>query len=145
MGYHHIVCIVDGSRGSERAEVRAAEIAKENNAELTYVFLEDTGFLERRAPLTKGGVSLEEGFNNIGKLLLEKARESAEKIGVNCKEEILKGNEAVMLIKKLPEMKADLLVASIERAGLFFDLDRNDLDSKIEEIREKTGIETLLF
>jgi len=143
--YKHVVCIVDGSKESEKAETRAAEIARDNGAELTYLFLEDTGFLSRRAPLTKGGGSLERGMDNIGRLLLGKAGERARKVGIPCREEILKGNETKMLIEKLPEMKADLLVASIAHAGLLFDIDRNDLDTKIEEIREKTGVDTLLF
>lgn len=127
MAYKHVVCEVDGSEKSGEVQVRAAKIAKDNGARLTYIFLADTDFIEKLAPMTKGGNALNKGMENIGKVLLSLAKERAEKVGVESQEEVIQGWEVALLKKKLEKLEADLFVSHHERNNPIFAADKTDM------------------
>jgi hypothetical protein len=136
---------VDGSEKSAKAQEGAAELAAENKSKLTYIFLADTAFLDSMATLTRGGHALDSGMENIGNVLLDKARKVAESKGVQSAGEVLKGKETKSLEGRLIGLGADLLVTHLEQGSRLLDIDKNDLESKIDEIKEKTGVELLLY
>ncbi len=145
MAYKHIVCVVDGSKESAKAQEGAAKLAAENKSKLTYIFLADTAFLDSMATLTRGGDSLDAGMENIGNVLLEKAQKLAVAKGVKSEGEVLKGKEQKSLEEELVRLGADLLVTHLEQGSHLLDIDKNDLESKRDEIKERTGITLLLY
>jgi len=145
MGYRHIVCIVDGSEESARAQEGAAELAAENKSKLTYIFLADTAFLDSMATLTRGGNVLDAGMSNIGHVLLDRAEKIAASKGVQCDKEVLKGEEMKSLEKELVRLGADVLATHLDQGSWLLDIDKNSLESGISEIKEKTGVELLLY
>jgi len=145
MPYKHIICVVDGSKESERAQEGAAELALNDKSKLTYIFLADTGFLDKMSALARGGRSLDTGMENIGNLLLDRAQEIARAKGVESEREILTGGEAESLEKEMSRLGVDLLVTHLEQGSFLLDIDRNDLESRLAEVKEKTGVEVMVY
>ncbi|MFQ5431972.1 MAG: universal stress protein [Nitrospinota bacterium] len=144
MAYKHIACVVDGSAESAKAQERAATLAAKNKSKLTYIFLADTAFLGSMATLTRGGKTLDAGMENVGNVLLDRAQKIASSKGVKCNREVLKGEETRSLEEELVRLGADVLVAHLEQGSLLLSIDKNDLESSICEIKERTGVELLI-
>ncbi len=145
LAYKHVVCVVDGSEESAKAQEGAALLAAENKAKLTYIFLADTIFLDNMAGLTRGGKTLEAGMENVGNVLLDMAQKIASSKGVECGREVLKGKETKSLEKELGRLGADVLVVHLEQGGLLLNMDKNDLESSIGGIKGRTGVELFIY
>jgi nucleotide-binding universal stress UspA family protein len=133
----HIVVSTIGSDSCRRAEKKGIELAKKENAKLTFLYIVDTSFLSGIPRRVHGVESTERELKRIGRLILERAKEKAEEKGVEAETAIRTGNVLEGLQKFLKESGADLLLIGREKRGL---LDRRLMKTSPTELEEITGI-----
>ena len=90
----NIVCGITGSENSRKAVRVAADLALKDSAQLTYVYVVDTGFLK--------GLTVDEGV------------EAASSMGVQAKKVLRKGRIMDEVSKVIQEVGGDLLVVGDE-------------------------------
>jgi nucleotide-binding universal stress UspA family protein len=145
MGYKSIVCGVTGSEHAKKAALEAAILAKANEADLTYVYAVDLTFLKggKTGLATTQGV--EESLENLGRHILDAAKEIAWTQGVSPREVIMKGSVLEVLKKVILQQEADLLVLGHEERTFFEKfLTEGDVEDHIEKLKKDTGVEVIV-
>ena len=138
MGYKKIVCGVTGSEHGQKAALEAARLAKENHADLVYVYAVDLEFL-------RGGVAhlgAEDSLEHIGATILEMAEEVAVSQGVTPKKIVRRGPVLEVLKGVISQEGADLLILGHEERTFFEKLFvGGEVEDHVEELRRQTGVE----
>jgi nucleotide-binding universal stress UspA family protein len=141
MGYTKIVCGVTGSEHSLKAAQEAARLAKENGADLIFVYAVDTTFLK--------GITVEltsefaqKTLEHLGSQILDRAEEVALSQGITSPKKILKPGPVLEVLKQvLFEEKADLLIIGHESRSFFEKiLFKGEVEDHIQELINRTGV-----
>ncbi|WP_018662494.1 universal stress protein [Heyndrickxia acidiproducens] len=106
--YHNILIAVDGSKEADWAFLKAIEIAKRNNAELSVVHVVDNRSLATLTPIDS---TLYDQNQKFGDELLSNYKDRAEKNGVKVQTIIQQGSPKIAITKNIaPRIKADLII-----------------------------------
>lgn len=142
MKYKNIVCGVTGSACAKKAALEAARLARSENADLTYVYAVDSGFLKSGKA---GGRLTEESLEQLGRHILENAVQTALAEQVTARMLITKGSFPDVLKRVIQEQKADLLVLAHEEKTFsekhFLE---GDIANYIEMLKKETGVDVSL-
>jgi nucleotide-binding universal stress UspA family protein len=146
MAYKKIVCGVTASAHSQKAALEAARLARQDGAELVYVYAVDLEFLAggRMGSLSQDviGTSLEA----LGGHILDYAEQIAASAGVKLKKIVRRGQVLDVLKQVMSEEKADLLVLGHEkRTFLEKALFKGDVEDHVKELKAKTGAEVMII
>lgn len=140
MAYNSIVCGVTGSLHAQEAALRAAVLAKENNARLTLVYAVDTTFLRSGVAMQCDTCEVAKSLERLGAHILAMAEEIAQSQGVTPKKVVRKGKVLDVLRSVVEEEKAELLVLGHEKRTFFEKvLFRGEVEDHIEELKKQTG------
>ncbi|MBI4766248.1 MAG: universal stress protein [Deltaproteobacteria bacterium] len=145
MDYKKIVCGVTGSEHSMKAAREAARLARENQAELIFVYAADAAFLKGlTVQLTSdfGQKTLE----HLGGHILDRAEEIASEQGVPNPKKILRPGSVMEILKQvIAEEKADLLVIGHEERSFFEKiLFKGEVEDHVQELINRTGVSVLV-
>jgi nucleotide-binding universal stress UspA family protein len=146
MAYKKIVCGVTASAHSQKAALNAARLAKQDGAELIYVYAVDVTFLEggRTVSLTEDVVA--DSLEKVGKYILELAGQIAAAQEVKPKKILRRGRVLDVLKLVMSEEKADLLVLGHEKRTFFEKaLFKGDVEDHIQELKSQTGTEVIVI
>jgi nucleotide-binding universal stress UspA family protein len=146
MGYRKIVCGVTASAHSQKAAREAARLAKENGAELIYVYAVDLTVL---ASGNTGSLSTDvvrKSLENLGNQIMELAQKIAASQGMEAKKALKEGPVLDVLKEVIIEEKADLLVLGHEERTFFEKaLFKGDVEEHARELQERTGAEVKII
>jgi nucleotide-binding universal stress UspA family protein len=142
MSYKSIVCGVTGSAHAQKAALKAAVLAKENDAQLTYVYVVDTDFFRKGIAVELSSHFITESLQHLGTHILGVAEQLALTQGITPKKIVKTGRILEALQEVVKEEKADLLVLGHEERTFFEKaLFKGDVESHVEELKKKTGID----
>lgn len=144
MEFKKIVCGVTGSPGSEKAALAAAELARDNHAELVYLYAVDLAFL--------GGLTVElrpeyaeKSRAHLGQHILDDAEQAALALGVKPVKALRMGKVLEVIQAALKEEGADLLV--IDDEGRTF-VEKHLLGGRVvdfaEDLQAQTGVKVMV-
>jgi len=108
-----IVCGITGSENSRKAFRVAAEMALKDSAQLTYVYVVDTGFLKGLTVELRPEYA-ESFLERLGSQILDEAVEAASSMGVQAKKVLRKGRIMDEVSKVIKEVGGDLLIVGDE-------------------------------
>jgi len=139
MGNRKIVCGVTASAHSQKAALEAARLAREEKAELVYVYAVDTAFLEKGSTgsLTQDVVA--KSLETLGKHILDHASRLAAAQGVSPKSVLRRGRVLEVLKQVLAEEGADLLVIGHEKRTVFERYLFRGVEDHAGELKAQTG------
>ena len=146
MTYKKIICGVTGSEHSLKAAQEAARLAKENQAELIFIYAVDATFLK--------GITVQlttefaqKTLEHLGGHILDRAEEIAASEGILHPKKILKPGEVLEVLKQvIAEEKADLLVIGHEDRSFFEKiLFKGEVEDHVQELINRTGVSVLIF
>ncbi len=144
MGYKTVVCGVTGSPGSEKAALTAAEMARDHQARLVYVYAVDSSFMSGLTVELRTEYA-EQALANLGRQILDDAGRAAQALGVNPAKVLRTGKVLEVILAVLEEEKADLLVIGDE--GRTF-VEKHLLGGRVadfaEELQARTGVKVLV-
>jgi nucleotide-binding universal stress UspA family protein len=146
MAYKKIVCGVTASAHSQKAALEAARLAKQDGADLIYVYAVDVTFLEggRTGSLTEDVVA--GSLAQVGEYILELAGQIAAAQEVKPKKILRRGRVLDVLKLVMSEEKADLLVLGHEKRTFFEKaLFKGDVEDHIQELKSQTGTEVIVI
>jgi nucleotide-binding universal stress UspA family protein len=146
MTYKKIVCGVTASAHSQKAALEAARLAKQNGAQLFYVYAVDLAFLKggRMGSLSQDVVAQE--IEKLGKQIMALAEQIAASEGVKPEKIIRRGTVLEVLGQVMNEQKADLLVLGHEERTFFEKhLFKGDVEDHIRELKARTGAEVTII
>ncbi|MHC1743673.1 MAG: universal stress protein [Syntrophobacteraceae bacterium] len=142
MAYTSIVCGVTGSQHAQEAALRAAMLAKEDNARLTYVYAVDTTFLRSGVAMQCDTCEVAKSLEHLGNHILAMAEALAQLQGVTPKKVVRKGKVLEVLKSIVVEEQADLLVLGHEKRTFFEKaMFQGDVEDHIDELKRQTGVE----
>ena len=142
MAYKKIVCGVTASAHSQKAALEAVRLAKEDQAELIYVYAIDLDFLSsgKAGSLTEDVVA--DSLRKVGETILELAGQIAASQGVKPRKIARRGRVLDVLKQVLTEEKADLLVLGHEKRTFFEKaLFKGSVEDHTQEPKAQTGTE----
>jgi nucleotide-binding universal stress UspA family protein len=137
-----ILCGTIGSPESKRAEERAIELARQYNAELIFVYIVDTGFLDGLERKLHGKNDINIGLQRIGELILKDAQKRAHAAGIEAKIEVIQDMNILEGIELLiKEQNIDILVIGKEKRGLLEKhLIGGEVYKFVDSIAARTGV-----
>ncbi len=146
MSYKKIVCGVTGSEHSLKAAGEATRLAKENQAELIFVYVVDATFLKGMTVQLTTEFA-QKTLENLGAHILERAEEIAASQGVLNSKKILRPGSILEELKKIiDEEQADLLVIGHEERSFFEKiLFKGEVEDHIQELINRTGVSVLVI
>ncbi len=139
-----ILCATRGGEASYRTQDAVIALAQEQNDNIVFLYVVDTGFLGYTERAVRPDVVATE-IENMGRFLLAMACERAEKQGVEAVSCIKRGKLTAALKENATEQGATLIAlgrASSDEASRFR---LADLQSLTTEIAKETGIETRII
>lgn len=140
MAYKNIVCGVTGSEASQKGALEAARLARENQANLIFVYAVDNTFLKGMT------VELTSDFANktlehLGSHILDRAEEIAQGQGITPKRILKQGPVLAVLKQVLSEEGADLLIIGHEERSFFEKvLFKGEVEDHVQELINQTGV-----
>ncbi|MGD2161541.1 MAG: universal stress protein [Anaerolineales bacterium] len=131
-----------GGEASQPNQDRAIQIAKEENAELYFLYIADVSFLDRLASPVL--VDMEAELSEMGEFVLAIAQERAEKQGVQAQALVRSGVFSEVIASVIEEQEIDTLILGSpqEETGI---TTREYLTSLSEELGERFDLEILLL
>jgi nucleotide-binding universal stress UspA family protein len=140
MSYKKIVCAVTGSEASRKAALKAAQLAKEYQAGLIFVYAVDASFLKgMTVELTSDFVG--KTLEHLGGHILDRAEEIAHVQGVNPKKILKYGPVLEVLKQVLSDEGADLLIIGHEGRSFFEKvLFKGEVEDHVQELIKQTGV-----
>ena len=146
MAYKKIVCGVTASAHSQKAALEAARLARQDGAELVYVYAVDLEFLTggKLGSLSQDviGASLEA----LGVHIVNYAEQIAAAQGVKPKKIVRRGKVLDILKLVMSEEKADLLILGHEERTFFEKaLFKGDVEDHVQELKARTGAEVKII
>lgn len=138
--------ILHPTRGGEASypnQDRVIAIAKEQNAQLIFLYVSDVQFLNRMASQVVLDVVAKE-IDEMGDFLLAMAQERAEKAGLSAEALVRRGVFYDVLIEVIEEYQVDTLIlgSSSEGQGL---TTPEFLEQLSSEISEETGVTVIIL
>ncbi len=110
-----IVCATRGGEACRRTQERAIQLAKEQNAELIFLYAADPGIV---GPVDESlHEALKKETSRLGTALLHMAQARAEKQGLTAQTLVLQGPAQESIIEYLQELGAGTLVLGAPRSG----------------------------
>jgi len=144
MGYKKIVCGVTCSEASARAATRAAQIAKDDNAELIYLNVADTTFL-KGITVSSRPQHAEDSLLCFGDHCLQYAKEIARALGVSSRTATRTGRVYTVIKDFILEEQADLLVIGHETRTFFERFILNgEVERHVDKLKNETGIDVVV-
>jgi nucleotide-binding universal stress UspA family protein len=146
MSYKKIVCGVTASVHSQKAALEASRLAKENLADLIFVYAVDVTFLAkgRTGSLTEDVVA--DSLRKVGENILDLAGKIAASQGVEPRKIVARGTVLDVLKQVVSSEKADLLVIGHEERTFFEKaLVKGDVEDHILELKAQTGTEVKII
>jgi nucleotide-binding universal stress UspA family protein len=142
MGYKKIVCGVTGSAHAQKAALEAAVIAKENSAELIYVYAVDSKFARGGIAVEVSHTFIDESLEKLGGHILDHAAEIARTQGITPKKVLKRGAVMDVLKDVVKEEGADLLMIGHEGRS-FFDkfFKKGDVEDDPKELKKIAGVD----
>ena len=137
-----ILCPTRGGERSFPNQDRAAALAKERNAELIFLYINDVTFLNQVASPVL--IDLEAELEEMGEFLLTMAQDRAAKLGVEAQAIVRQGVFREAIAEVIPEFGVDILVlgSSDEDAG---HTTSDYLRSLSAKLSQEHGIEVILL
>lgn len=133
-----IICATRGGEGSLVAQQQAIARAKENDHDLVFVYVVDIHTIGEFDHHLDDAVGREMYW--LGKVLLNIAKQRADKAGVKAKTDILTGVLEDKLVSCLEDYQADLLMLGAPR-GTTAKLNGDDaVEQFVQRLKAKTGI-----
>ncbi|MGD8814142.1 MAG: universal stress protein [Anaerolineales bacterium] len=137
---NRILCATRGGEESISAQYRAIQLAKERGAELVFIYVADSSFLDRSAASIV--VDIQDELSKMGEFFLTMAVERADASGVVAESVIRVGVFRNELIRAAKELDASLIVLGkpggrINRQGLA------DFEAFKKELGQETGAEVV--
>jgi nucleotide-binding universal stress UspA family protein len=131
-----------GGEASKPNQDRAIQIAKEEGAELYFLYIADVSFLDRLASPVL--VDMEAELSEMGEFVLAIAQERAAKQGVDAKALVQSGVFSEVLTSVIEEHDIDTLILGSpqEETGI---TTREYLTGLSEELGERFDLEILLL
>ena len=131
-----------GGEASQPNQDRAIQIARENNAELFFLYIADVSFLDRLASPVL--VDIEAELSEMGEFVLAIAQERAAKRGVEAQALVQSGVFSDVIAEIIEEHDIDTLILGSpeERTGI---TTREYLTNLSEELGERFDLEILLL
>ena len=146
MAYRKIVCGVTASAHSQKAALEAARLAKENGAELVYVYVVDLSFLKGGKSGSLSSDVVGQSIEKLGRQIVDLAEQIAASVGVKPVKIVRKGSVLEVLGQVMTEQKADLLVLGHEERTFFEKhLFKGDVEDHLSELKAKTGAEVTII
>ncbi|MFP5213756.1 MAG: universal stress protein [Acidobacteriota bacterium] len=142
MGYKKIVCGVTGSAHAQKAALEAARLAKENCAELVYVYAVDSTFARGGMAVELSHEYVDESLERLGGYILDHASELARTQGVVPKKVVKRGAVMDVLKEVVKAEGADLLMIGHEGRS-FFDkvFKKGDVEDDPVELKKIAGVD----
>lgn len=137
-----ILCSTRGGKDSLPAQDAAIELAKEQGERLLFLYVVDTGFLNRTERAVRPDVVAQE-MANLGEFLLTMARERAEEAGVYADIRVCQGDFRCELEEVIRQEYVDVLILG-RPAGEGSAFKLAALEELAAKIEESTGIEVRL-
>jgi nucleotide-binding universal stress UspA family protein len=136
-----ILCATRGGDESLQTQRRAIELAKEQGARITFIFVVDVRFLEHyAAPYIP---AMADEMKRLGEFLLLMAQERAEQAGVEANYTVRRGELKPTLIEAAREYRAALIILGRPAEGNVTTLEY--LEQELcPAIEAATGIKTIL-
>jgi nucleotide-binding universal stress UspA family protein len=104
-----IVCATRGGKASKQTQDAAIALARARNADLVFLFIVDTGFLDKTERAVRPDVVVEE-MKHMGEFLLSMAQERAAAQGIQAQMSIRHGKVRQELMDAVKEEGADMLI-----------------------------------
>lgn len=133
-----ILCATRGGEASIPAQRYAIKLAKEQNAEIAFLYITDVQFLIHATGTATVDVATE--LDHMGEFLLLMAQERAAKEGVTSTIHIERGVFREALIRVAEELEAVMVVIGTPDEGNI--TAQEHLESVAAAIKEELGIET---
>jgi nucleotide-binding universal stress UspA family protein len=140
MNYKKIVCGVTGSAASQKAALKAAQLAKENEADLIFVYAVDISFLKGMTVELTSQFA-QKTLEHLGGHILDQAEEVSAGVGITPRKVLRPGEVLEVLKQVLKEEKADLLVIGHEERSFFEKvLFKGVVEDHLQELILQTGV-----
>ncbi len=138
-----IVCATRGGEASHRTQERAIALARERNAELTFLCIVDASFA---GPLNKRlTAALDDELKRLGRSLLHIAETRAQEKGVPVQTVCMSGPVQDNIQAYLDQVNASTLVIGQSRPNVMHHaLGMGDADDFAEALRRTTGVEVIV-
>lgn len=133
-----ILCATRGGEGSIRAQDAAIALAKEQNAELWFMYVVDIGFMDKSLYAMRPDVVKGE-MEKLGEFLLAMAQEQARQQGVAAEYILRHGDLRQELIKTARDGDMDLVVLG-KPAGEQIALALDALEALASAIEVEAGV-----
>jgi nucleotide-binding universal stress UspA family protein len=146
MAYKKIVCGVTASAHSQKAALEAARLARQDGAELVYVYAVDLEFLARGRMGSLSQDVIGTSLEALGGHILDYAVQIAAALRVKPKKIVRRGHVLDVLRQVMSEEKADLLVLGHEKRTFFEKhLVKGDVEDHVQELKTRTGAEVKII
>ena len=136
-----ILCATIGSQSCKRAEDKAIDLAVDNKAELTFLYVVDSSFMDSVAVEIHGQSEVDSGLTKIGDIILEKAKKKAKAKKINAKTLIKEGTANDVIKNAVKETQTDLLVIGNEKRSWINEfLIKSSVGDFVKNISNDTGV-----
>jgi len=137
-----ILCATRGGQDSQRTQLAAIALAKEQGDELVFLYVADASFLDNiAAPVV---VDVQSELDQMGRFQLAIAQEQAAEEGLDAQIAIRHGHLREELIKAAQELGATTIVlGSPQQETAVFD--ETDIWAFVSELEAETGTEILVI
>ncbi|MBN1135748.1 MAG: universal stress protein [Anaerolineae bacterium] len=136
-----ILCATRGGEDSQRTQMAAITLAKEQGDELIFLYVADASFLDNIAAAVVVDVQAE--LDQMGRFQLAIAQEQAAEQGVEAQIAIRHGHLREELIKAAKELGATFVVlGSPQQETAVFE--ESDLYAFVAEVETQTGAQVLV-
>lgn len=136
-----ILCATRGGDTSFATQDKAIQLAQERDAELIFLYVVDTRFIDKTsAPIV---VDVEGEISKLGEFLLVMAKERAKEQGLEARSLLREGKVREELFKAVEEEEINLIVLG-KPAGDSSVFELSGLEKYAREIEQKTRVETVI-
>jgi len=119
MNYKSIICMVKGGESGTNAAKKALKIAKEKQLKVIFIFSADTENMLSGNFGIESNETASRGLDNIGKIIIGRFEDMAEKDGVEYSSKIINENILSKLKRVIIYNKAGyLVIPAIERGPI---------------------------
>ncbi len=142
-GLHHIVCALRGRPESRATVTKAIDLARENDAQLTFVHVFNADFMGSAAPTMTSVQVVYRQLESMSRFVMELLCDRARRRGVEKVDCALRsGDIPTQLLKVMNEFKADGLVIGkpskdTEIGGVFT---AEEYDQFIQTVEQELGV-----
>jgi nucleotide-binding universal stress UspA family protein len=139
----HIVCAARGGQGSQPAVNRAIQLARERDADLTFLFVVDIEFLSHA---TVGPLSIiHQQLRDMGEFIMATLQAKARESGVTADYAVREGEVREQIRQYLEENQVDALVMGrpVEETEVAV-FDAGTVSNFAAALERETGIEVIL-